>query len=126
MSQELSTNQRKAIDALLAHSRIEDAAAACGLHKRSLFLYVADPSFRDALREQQDKLTAATAARLSGGAGKALATLQAVMDDPKATAAAKVRAAVAWLAAWRQATELDDLSERISRLERGNEPKTEN
>jgi len=114
---DLTVNQRKAIEALLGHSRIEDAAAACGLHKRTLFRYLADADFRAALREQQDRLTAATAARLSGGAGKALATLEAVMDDPLATPAARVRAAVAWHKARRDDRLLDDLTERIKALE---------
>lgn len=117
MQDDLNINQRKAIQALLAHSTIESAAFACGLHKRTIYNYLADKSFRDALREQQDRLTAATAARLSGGAGQALKTLEDAMSDLDASFAVRVRAAIAWLKARRDAVEIDELTERITALE---------
>ena len=115
--EKLTTNRRKAIRALLGHSTVRAAAAACGLAERTLHHYLADPTFRAALRERQDELTAATAARLSGGVGDALATLEAVWHDPEATPAARVRAAVAWLKAWRDATMIDELTQRVAALE---------
>ena len=116
---ELSTNQRKAIDALLNHSKIEDAANAAGLTTRTVYRYLADASFRDALHEQQDRITSATAARLVGGAGDALAVLERVMSDPDETGATRVRAAGMWLDAMRNAVELDQLAARVAALEAG-------
>jgi len=94
---ELSTNQRRAIDALLNNSKIEDAANACDLTTRTIYRYLADASFRDALHDAQDRITSATAARLVGGAGDALTVLERVMSDPDETGATRVRAAGMWL-----------------------------
>ena len=113
----LTTNRRKAIAALLGHSTVRAAAAACGLAERTLHHYLSDPNFRAALRAKQDELTAATAARLAGGVGDALTVLEGVWHDPEASAPARVRAAMAWLDAWRDATMIDALTERVVALE---------
>ena len=117
----LSRNQKKALAALLEHRTVTDAAEAVGLGRRTITGYLGDPAFVEALRAEQDRRTAATRATLTGGMDKALSTLGAVMDDPEATAAARVRAAVAWLRAWRDAVELDDLAARVAALETANE-----
>jgi hypothetical protein len=113
----LTTNQRKALRALLSHRTVKSAADACGLAERTMYHYLSQDHFRRALRDEQDRLTSATVAALTGGAGRALDTLARVMDDPDATAAARVRAAVSWLRAWRDALELDDLAQRVAALE---------
>lgn len=87
------------------------------MHKRTIFNYLANPDFRAALRAEQDKLLAATSARLAGGAELALKTFEDVMSDPDASQASRVRAGVAWLDARRKMLELDDLAERITQLE---------
>jgi len=114
---ELSRNQKRAIRALLSCPSVRAAARACGLSVRTLYVYLEDDGFNAALRKEQDKLIASTTAALAGGAGQALETLVDVMTDKSATAAARVRAAVAWLKAWRDAATLDDLTQRIEALE---------
>lgn len=114
---ELSRNQKRAIRALLESPSIRAAASACALSERTLYSYLADPPFAAALRKEQDRLTTATTAALAGGAGQALETLAEVMCDRDASPSARVRAAVSWLKAWRDAVEIDDLTTRIERLE---------
>ena len=117
MQDELSDNQKRAIRALLSTPSVRAAAAACSLAERTLHHYLADPAFTAALRAEQDKLTAASTAALVGGAGLARETLADVMTDKEASPSARVRAAVAWLGAWRDAVTLDDLTQRIEALE---------
>ena len=114
----LSTNQRKAIIALLANPTIGKAAAACGLGERTLNRYLADDDFRAELRARQDEAAAAMAAGLAGLAGKALSVLDGVMDDDEAGDSVKVRAALGVVSERRKAQELDVLSGRVADLER--------
>jgi len=125
MSDHLSKNQKRALRALLVERTVRDAAKAAGVSTRTVYNYLSQSNFLSALRARQDELTAATVASLAGGAGLALATLEEVMDSD-ATAAAKVRAALGWLKAWRDAVELDSLEKRVSELEASNEHREAN
>ena len=113
----LSANQLKAIAALLATPSIGKAAKRCGLGERTLHRYLANEDFRRELRARQDETVAATVAALSGLSGKATETLDAVMGSADAADGVKVRAAQVILQERRKASELDDLSERVAKLE---------
>jgi len=113
----LSANQRKAMIALLNSPSVRSAAAACGLHERTLGRYLADDTFRAELRRRQGEALAAATAALSGLAGKALTVLDRVMDSKDATDAAKLRAAGLVLSERWKAAEMVELVERIGALE---------
>jgi len=113
----LTANQRPALEALLEYSTIGAAAAACGLHRRTLSRYLADPVFRDALRDRQDQVTARVTARLAGGAELAVKVLDDILKSPLASDANKRLTALGWLNQWRTTIELDDLVARITALE---------
>jgi len=114
---ELNANQRKALAALLTEPTVKTAAESCGLSERTLFYYLADDTFKRALRERQDAILASVTSALVGGSGSAVQTLQAVLNDPQATHTVKVRAALGWLRHTRDAVELADLADRVKRLE---------
>jgi len=114
----LTSNQRRAIIALLANTSIRAAAAACGLCEKTVSRYLADDDFRAELRARQDEAAAAMAAGLAGLAGKALSVLDGVMDDDEAGDSVKVRAALGVVSERRKAQELDVLSGRVADLER--------
>ena len=114
---DLSRNQHKALRSLLSCPSVRAAALDCGLSERALYGYLGKPAFCDALRVEQDKLTTSTVAALAGGAQLALETLAEVMTDKMVIASSRVTAAVAWLRAWRDAVEIDDLTQRIELLE---------
>jgi len=114
---ELNTNQRKALVALLAEPTVKAAAESCGLAERTLYLYLTDETFRAELRARQDAILASVTAALVGLSGEAVRVLREVLDDPKATASVKVRAALGWLRHTRDAVELADLSDRVAALE---------
>lgn len=114
---ELTTNQRKALAALLGCSTIEDAAERCGLTSRTLYNYLSDAAFKGELRRRQDQAIAAATSALSGLAGTAIAVLRGVLTDPDASHATKTRAALGVLDQRRKSTELDDIIRRLDVLE---------
>ena len=113
----LTANQTRAIAALLTTASVGKAAKKCGLASRTLHRYLSSEDFRRELRARQDETVAATVAALSGLSGKATETLDAVMGSKDAAEGVKVRAAQVILQERRKASELDDLAERVSKLE---------
>ena len=67
----MTRGQRRALAALLAHSTIAEAATAAGLGERTVYRYLADAAFRDALQQEQDRLLSATRRRLAEYPGHA-------------------------------------------------------
>ncbi len=117
MAKSLSTNQRKALIALLAEPTVKAAAKRCGLHERTLYGYLNDPAFKAELRRRQDAILASVTASLVGLSGEAVGVLREVLNDPDVAPSVKVRAALGWLQHARDVVELDSLAKRISRLE---------
>jgi len=120
---ELSTNQRKALAALLACSSVTEAAKTCGLTDRTLYNYLSDATFKAELRARQDETIAAASAALAGLAGDAIDTLRKVLTDPGASHASRVRAALGILQERRRIGELDELASRVTLLEQKMEAK---
>ena len=75
----LTRGQRRALQALLAHSTVAEAAKAAGLCERTLFRYLAEPTFRDALQQEQDRLLSATRRRLATLTASAVGELAAAL-----------------------------------------------
>ena len=118
MSQpDLSTNQARAIGALLACATIEKAAEQAGLSKRTIYRYLNAATFKAALRARQDQAIAAAVAALAGLAGKSIETLRGVMEDPEAAQGVRTRAALGVLDHVHRMMELRDLAERVAALE---------
>jgi aryl carrier-like protein len=115
---ELGTNQRRALEALLAEPSIRAAAEACKLTERTLYRYLSDPAFRAELHARQDEILAATTAALVGLTGDALSELRRIMTGGD-TDSVRVRAIATWLRHTRDAVELDQLAERVAALEEG-------
>ena len=114
---ELNANQKKALAALLATTSVTAAAESCGLAERTLFGYLANEVFKAELRARQDAILSSVTSALVGLSGEAVQVLRAVMSDPLATHAVKVRAALGWLRNVRDAVTLADLSDRVAALE---------
>lgn len=75
----LSTNQRRALRALLTQPTIAKAATQAGLSIRTVFRYLSNDEFLAALRSEQDKLLAAATAHLAELSGTALEHLSSVL-----------------------------------------------
>ena len=72
-----------AINALLTKGTIEGAAAACGLHKRTLRRWMRDPEFETAYRAARSQVLQQTIGLLSRASINAVALLLIAMNDEK-------------------------------------------
>ena len=87
----LSTNQRRALVALLSHGTIAEAAETAGLGERTVQRYLRDPVFKAELHARQDEIISATTAALAGlsqEAIKALGRSLAILTDQAAAVVA--------------------------------------
>lgn len=89
----LTVRHHKAIEKLLECPSIEAAAKACKADRRTLYNYLANPEFKQALREAQEKALSAVIARLSGMGSDAVTTLTSEMKDAEAKSSDRSTAA---------------------------------
>jgi hypothetical protein len=108
----------RAIIALLQYSSTEKAAEVVGIHPATLWRWLKQPKFQQALREARREAYARSIGRLQQGASPAVATLLRVMADAEAPAGSRVRAAQCVLALSQNSFEHEDLEVRITQLEK--------
>jgi hypothetical protein len=113
----LSPKQRRAVTALLATGEVTAAAKEAQVSKDSLYRWLKQPLFLQAVREAEaaalDELS-----RLLVRLGRtAAATLAKAMSDPTVPWATRVRAADASLGRLLQLRELATLEARVTELE---------
>ena len=113
----LSTDRRKALDALVAGGDHTAAALAAGVSSRTLRRWLCEPAFVAALDEAQDQLLDAIVVDLVRATAGAVALLDRVVNDPEAKTALRLRAAQILLDSALRWRELRDVERRISVLE---------
>ncbi len=113
----LTTNQRRALNALLDSTSVRAAAKKANLGETTLWRYLSDATFKTALSKRQDAIVSSVTAALTGMAGESVKTLRGILRSRTASDAVKCRAALGWLSQMRQSVELADLSERVRALE---------
>lgn len=114
----LSRRQQKALPAVLTAGSIAEAAKLSGVPERTLNRWTAEcPAFREALLAAEGQIVSAVARRLAQLADKACRTLEEVMDNKKAPASARVRAADVALNRVLEFEQLRGLHERIDLVE---------
>jgi hypothetical protein len=113
----ITTRQGRAVEALLREGSITRAAAAVGVNERTLRRWGKEPAFRAAVLRGRREAFGQAIGLTQRYAPVAVATLVKVMNDPASAASAKVTAAALLLRFAREGVELDDLAERIERLE---------
>jgi hypothetical protein len=109
--------RERAIAALLSTSTLDSAAKACGLGKRTLQRWLKEPEFAKEFRAAKTDLLHTATAKLTVNSTKAAETLKVIFGDPKAPSSARVAAAVNTLCLALDAYHLEDLEERLRRLE---------
>jgi hypothetical protein len=114
--------QEKTISALLSSNTLEAAARKAGISKRTLLRWMEEQEFRDAYaKAKRDVLRSATAI-LTRDSGKAALTLTKIFTGkPSENQSARVSAARATLRLALDAFSLEDLEERLRRLENQND-----
>jgi hypothetical protein len=118
---DLSTSQRKAVEALAAGHSVPVAAELAGVDARTVYRWKLKPGFSDALRATDAENLRTLARRLTRASDAAFGLLLRVIADEQASYAVRVRAAVAVLEQRAKFYELvniqDDLDDLDARLQ---------
>lgn len=113
----ISTSQQRAIMSLLVEPSIAAAAVKAGVGERTLHRWMRLEEFSNEYRLARREAFCQAIALTQRSSAVAVATLLRIMHDPKATSSARVSAATNILKFARESIELDDLAERIDKLE---------
>lgn len=105
------------ICALLVEPTIEKAAVKVGIGTTTAFRWLQDPEFQAEYQQARKQAVSQAIAQLQQATTQAVATLQAIMQDETAPAASRVTAARTVLDTSLKAIELEDLAQRIEKLE---------
>lgn len=113
----LKGRRGRGVEALLREPTQARAAVLAGVSERTLRRWCREPAFRAALLRARRDAFGQAVGLTQRYAPVAVACLVKVMQDPSAGASAKVAAAAVLLRFGRDGVELDDLGERVERLE---------
>lgn len=113
----LSPRQQLALEALLAAPNIKQAAAAINSNEKTLRRYLKEPTFIACLRKAGREAIEHTGLLIQRYGPHALNTLVKVMNDPAASAQAKVNAAAEILRLGREHLVTSDLMTRVDMVE---------
>lgn len=118
----LSANQAKALNALLATTSIEAAAAECGLHTQTIKKYLAQENFSRVYREQRALILQEVVAGLTTLGTEAVAKLEAALEagdiNTELRAATRVLDYITKLVELeRRIRDQDEIEERLVALE---------
>lgn len=114
----LSPRQRKAVEALLVTGDVSAAAKEAGVSRESLYRWLKQPAFLEAVREAEARALDELSRLLVRLGRSAATTLAKAMGDAETPAATRVRAADVVLARLLQLRELATLEARVADLER--------
>lgn len=112
----LTSNQKRALAAILASKSLVAASQACGLSEKTLQRYLTDQRFRAALAAAESDVIDQATRRLLALTGLAVDTLDRVLTDPAARDAVTLRAAQMVIDGLLRLRELA-IEKRISELE---------
>jgi hypothetical protein len=111
--------REKAISLLLSEKTIELAAKKCGVTRRTMHRWLRDAEFRTALMEAKTDLLRTATRILTRNSAKAAEVLGTIFSGKgKANQASRVSAAIGTLRLALDSYVLEDLDERLRRLEK--------
>lgn len=117
MAISLNIRQDKFLKALLEAPSIEKACKQSGINKTTGYKYLKDPIFLHEYRKLRREAMQQVTARLQKASEQAVSVLQEIMNDQDATPNARVQASKNVLEIAYRSIELDDLAERMEKLE---------
>ena len=113
----LKPKQEGAIIALMSHSTVEEAARSIKIPPRSLYRWLAEPTFEAAYLKARRDVYKQGISRLQKSVGAAISILFKVMADASTPPAVKVRAEECVLSHSAKAIEIEDVETRVTALE---------
>lgn len=113
----LPAKKARALSCLLSSRGFCEAAKAAGVGEATLWRWMREEDFSQAYAEARRQVVEVALANLQGACGKAVATLEAVLDDAVAPFSCKVAAARVILETSVKIIELQDLESRLAALE---------
>jgi len=114
---ELTSKQRRAVEALLTTGEVSGAADAAKVSRDTVYRWLKQPVFAAAVREAEMRALDDLSRVLVRLGRTAAGTLAKAMTDPETAAATRVRAADATLSRLLQLRELATLEARVQALE---------
>lgn len=115
--EKLSRKRELAILALLTSSTLAEAAIHCGVAEVTLWRWLKNDLFREHYRKARRQALELAVDRLARIAGDAVSTLENVAKDTKALPSSRVSAAKGILEIALRCVELQDIEDRVSKLE---------
>jgi hypothetical protein len=115
---DLKPQQRRAIAALLTERDIRAAALKVEISERVLYRWLELPEFKAELQAASKQAIDTAILRLSELSGQAVETLREVMTDKAASAGTRVQAANIALARLLDLRELQELEDRLQKIEK--------
>ncbi len=113
----LPPQKQNAVAALLEHTTVKAAAAACSVHERTLYRWLAEPAFKRAFREARREGFGHSVSLAQRFAPMAITTLAKLANDPKTPPAVRASACMGIIRCGREGIELDELVGRVESLE---------
>ncbi len=114
---QITPKQEQAILALLAEPTIHAAGVACGVSDTTLWRWLQLSEFQRRYRAARRQIVESSIGRLQKSCDEAVHALRMIIRDQRAPASARVAASRVVLEQSLRALELEDLTERIERLE---------
>jgi hypothetical protein len=114
-SARINSRKNKALAALISEPTIKGAAEVSGVSERTIYQYLSDAEFKQALTDAESELLSNAQRILIKGQEVALGVLMDVMEN--STDNNRRLAAVSWLELTLRLRELVSIEERIKKLE---------
>lgn len=109
--------QEQLIVALMNEPTISQAAKRLKVNESTIFRMMQDESFKAQYREARRALLYNSISQLQAISGEAVQTLRNIMNDAEVSPAVRVNAAKSILDMGLKVTELEEVTERIERIE---------
>ena len=114
----MTTRQKKALSALLTHSKHTEAARAAGISDRQLRAYLQDPDFKMEYRKRLDMILDEATAAAKQAMTPAVSTLVEIATDKGKSDTVRIMAARSVLDAGLRMHDAVDVSDRLQALEK--------
>ena len=111
-------HKERALAALLTSDTQSEAAKKCGLSERTLRLYLDNPEFYTEYQQRRQQMVIDATKKLQTYMQSAVETLKELKDDKETSPAVRASAARALLEYGLKYTDVTDLAERITELEK--------